>query len=38
VLTDNTFKPFGRMSTEAGGMAVVRAQPVSCLAVLKLGV
>jgi hypothetical protein len=28
VLTDNSFKPFSRMSTEAGGQAVVRAQPV----------
>ncbi|TVY81765.1 Trafficking protein particle complex subunit 6B [Lachnellula suecica] len=27
VLTDNNFRPFARMSTEAGGMAVVRAQP-----------
>ncbi|EFQ28642.1 transporter particle component [Colletotrichum graminicola] len=27
VLTDNSFKPFSRMSTEAGGQAVVRAQP-----------
>lgn len=27
VLTDNSFKPFARMSTEAGGQAVVRAQP-----------
>jgi hypothetical protein len=34
VLTDNSFKPLSRMSTEAGGQAVVRAQPVcirSCL-------
>ena len=29
VLTDNSFRPFARMSTEAGGQAVVRAQPVS---------
>lgn len=28
VLTDNVFRPFTRMSTEAGGQAVVRAQPV----------
>jgi len=28
VLTDNSFRPFSRMSTEAGGQAVVRAQPV----------
>lgn len=28
VLTDNTFRPFSRMSTEAGGQAIVRAQPV----------
>jgi len=28
VLTDNSFRPFARMSTEAGGQAVVRAQPV----------
>ena len=28
VLTDNSFRPFQRMSTEAGGQAVVRAQPV----------
>lgn len=28
MLTDNSFKPFSRMSTEAGGQAVVRAQPV----------
>jgi len=28
VLTDNTFRPFARMSTEAGGAAVIRAQPV----------
>ncbi|OWO99475.1 transporter particle component [Marssonina coronariae] len=27
VLTDNSFRPFARMSTEAGGAAVVRAQP-----------
>ncbi|KAI9672429.1 MAG: Trafficking protein particle complex subunit 33 [Trizodia sp. TS-e1964] len=28
VLTDNTFRPFARMSAEAGGQAVLRAQPV----------
>lgn len=28
VLTDNSFRPFARMSTEAGGQAVVKAQPV----------
>ncbi|CZR58983.1 related to TRS33-TRAPP subunit of 33 kDa involved in targeting and fusion of ER to golgi transp [Phialocephala subalpina] len=27
VLTDNSFRPFARMSTEPGGNAVVRAQP-----------
>jgi len=27
VLTDNSFRPFARMSTEAGGQAVARAQP-----------
>lgn len=27
VLTDNSFRPFARMSTEAGGQSVVRAQP-----------
>ncbi|CEI66412.1 hypothetical protein FVEN_g8395 [Fusarium venenatum] len=27
VLTDNVFRPFSRMSTEAGGQAIVRAQP-----------
>ncbi|KAF7542635.1 hypothetical protein G7046_g10135 [Stylonectria norvegica] len=27
VLTDNAFRPFSRMSTEAGGQAIVRAQP-----------
>ncbi|RDA87256.1 hypothetical protein CP532_1355 [Ophiocordyceps camponoti-leonardi (nom. inval.)] len=27
VLTDNVFRPFSRMSTEAGGQAVTRAQP-----------
>ncbi|ROV98930.1 hypothetical protein VSDG_03657 [Cytospora chrysosperma] len=27
VLTDNAFRPFSRMSTEAGGQAVVRAEP-----------
>lgn len=27
VLTDNSFRPFQRMSTEAGGQAIVRAQP-----------
>ncbi|KAI9810960.1 MAG: Trafficking protein particle complex subunit 33 [Pycnora praestabilis] len=27
VLTDNTFRPFSRMSTVAGGQAVQRAQP-----------
>ncbi|KAI4597056.1 Trafficking protein particle complex subunit 33 [Pestalotiopsis sp. 9143b] len=27
VLTDNMFRPLGRMSTDAGGQAVVRAQP-----------
>lgn len=30
VLTDNSFRPFARMSTEAGGNAVLKAQPV-CL-------
>ena len=29
VLTDNAFRPLARMSTEPGGQAVVRAQPVS---------
>jgi hypothetical protein len=29
VLTDNHFRPFSRMSTEAGGQAVIRAQPCS---------
>jgi hypothetical protein len=29
VLTDNAFRPLSRMSTAAGGQAVVRAQPVS---------
>jgi hypothetical protein len=29
VLTDNSFRPLSRMSTDAGGQAVVRAQPVS---------
>lgn len=28
VLTDNAFRPFARMSTETGGQAVARAQPV----------
>lgn len=28
VLTDNNFRPFSRMSAEAGGQAVLRAQPV----------
>jgi hypothetical protein len=28
VLTDNAFRPFSRMSAEAGGQAVLRAQPV----------
>ncbi|KAG6042191.1 hypothetical protein E4U41_003937 [Claviceps citrina] len=27
VLTDNAFRPFARMSTDAGGQALVRAQP-----------
>ncbi|PHH62420.1 hypothetical protein CDD81_7139 [Ophiocordyceps australis] len=27
VLTDNLFRPFSRMSTDAGGQAIVRAQP-----------
>ncbi|PHH92556.1 hypothetical protein CDD83_6835 [Cordyceps sp. RAO-2017] len=27
VLTDNMFRPFSRMSTEAGGQAILRAQP-----------
>jgi hypothetical protein len=27
VLTDNVFRPFSRMSTDAGGQAVARAQP-----------
>jgi len=27
VLTDNAFRPFSRMSTEAGGSAVAKAQP-----------
>lgn len=35
MLTDNAFRPFSRMSTEAGGQAVVRAQPV-CAALLRL--
>lgn len=30
VLTDNLFRPLARMSTDTGGQAVVRAQPV-CL-------
>lgn len=30
VLTDNAFRPFARMSTETGGQAVARAQPVRC--------
>lgn len=29
VLTDNSFRPFSRMSTEPGGQAVLRAQPAS---------
>jgi hypothetical protein len=33
VLTDNQFRPFQRMSTEAGGQAVVRAQPVCIVGV-----
>jgi hypothetical protein len=38
VLTDNSFRPFARMSTEAGGQAVLRAQPVrSPLATAKRG-
>lgn len=28
VLTDEAFRPFSRMSAEAGGQVVVRAQPV----------
>ena len=28
VLTDNSFRPFSRMSTEPGGNAVARAEPV----------
>ena len=28
VLTDNVFRPLSRMSTDAGGQAVARAQPV----------
>ena len=28
VLTDNAFRPFARMSTETGGQAIARAQPV----------
>jgi trafficking protein particle complex subunit 6 len=31
VLSDNSFRPFSRMSTEAGGQAVLRAQPVRIL-------
>jgi hypothetical protein len=34
VLTDNAFRPFSRMSAEAGGQAVLRAQPV-CSSPLK---
>jgi len=30
VLTDNSFRPLSRMSTSAGGQAIVRAQPVCC--------
>lgn len=29
MLTDSHFRPFARMSTDAGGQAIVRAQPVS---------
>ena len=29
VLTDNSFRPLARMSADAGGRAVARAQPVS---------
>lgn len=29
VLTDNAFRPLSRMSTDPGGRAVLRAQPVS---------
>jgi trafficking protein particle complex subunit 6 len=31
VLTDNVFRPLSRMSTDAGGQAVARAQPVCLL-------
>jgi len=31
VLTDNSFRPFSRMSTEPGGNAVARAEPVRSL-------
>lgn len=27
VLTDNSFRPFAKMSSEAGGQAVMRAEP-----------
>ncbi|PHH81642.1 hypothetical protein CDD82_278 [Ophiocordyceps australis] len=34
VLTDNLFRPFSRMSTDAGGQAIVRAQPPNTLLTL----
>lgn len=36
VLTDNAFRPLARMSTEPGGQAVVRAQPVSTMGCFRL--
>lgn len=36
VLTDNSFKPLSRMSTEAGGQAVARAQPVCIISCRKI--
>lgn len=34
VLTDHAFRPLSRMSSDAGGQAVARAQPVRILTLL----
>jgi len=37
VLTDNAFRPFSRMSTVAGGNAVLKAQPVRIMETTRGG-
>ena len=35
VLTDNSFRPLSRMSSNPGGQAVAKAQPVCCIFLLN---